>query len=325
MINLAILGTGMIAGEALQALQSVPEVKVRTVFARPQSRTKAEALAARYGIGSVDTDYDQLLHRDDIDFVYIGLVNSVHYEYARKALEADKNVILEKPSCPTAGETRRLAQLARQRGLYLFEAVTFLHAPFFNQIAEALPLLGLIKLILCNYSKYSSRYDRYLKGDVAPVFDPAQNGGAFLDLNIYNINFLVGLFGKPDHVFYAPNRGFNGVDTSGVALCMYPTKTASCTAAKDSVSPSFISVQGEKGWLRVEGTPDDFKYWQLCCNGKVSKFSLERTEHRMTDEFRDFNRIYTGHRYAAMEHFLDISVAVSEVADEALASMKARK
>lgn len=324
-MNIAILGTGMIAGEALQALQSVPEIKVRTIYARPQSRLKAEALAARYGIDRIDTDYGQLLQSKDIDFVYIGLVNSIHYEYARKALEAGKNVILEKPSCPEASQTAHLAQLARRRHLYLFEAVTFLHAPFFGQIAEALPHIGPIKLILCNYSKYSSRYDRYLKGDVAPVFDPKQNGGALLDLNIYNINFIVGLFGKPAHACYAPNCGFNGIDTSGVAIFTYPTKIASCVAAKDSDGPSFISVQGEKGWLRIEGTPDNFKYWQLCCNGKTEKFNLQSTEHRMTDEFRDFNRIFAGHDYAAMEHFLDISVAVSEVADEALATMRSQR
>ena len=92
-MKLAIVGTGMIAGEALKALQYVPQIETVAIYARPQSQAKGEELARQYGIAKVFTDYDELL-REDLDFVYIGNINSVHYEYGMKALAAGRNLIM---------------------------------------------------------------------------------------------------------------------------------------------------------------------------------------------------------------------------------------
>ena len=93
-MKLAILGTGKIVHDALDALKEVPDIEITSVFARPKSRAKAEALAKERNIPQVWTDYAQLLAEDAADFVYVGLVNTVHYEYAKQALEAGKNVII---------------------------------------------------------------------------------------------------------------------------------------------------------------------------------------------------------------------------------------
>ena len=104
-MNLAILGTGLIVNEgALPALVEVPEISVTAIFARPHSRDKAENLAKKYSIKKIYTDYDELLADSEIDFVYIGLINSVHFDYAKKALLANKNVIVEKPFATSAAE-----------------------------------------------------------------------------------------------------------------------------------------------------------------------------------------------------------------------------
>ena len=96
-MKLGVIGTGKIVEDALYAIQPVREIQVNAIFARPHSRSKGESLAAAYAIPTVYTDYDELLESGDIDTVYIGLINSAHYEYAKRALEKRKNVILEKP------------------------------------------------------------------------------------------------------------------------------------------------------------------------------------------------------------------------------------
>ena len=94
-MKLAILGTGFIVKEgALPALREVPEIEVTAIFSRPKSRNVAEGLAKQYDIPKVYTDYDELLASTEVDFVYVGLTNSVHYEYAKKALMAGKHVIM---------------------------------------------------------------------------------------------------------------------------------------------------------------------------------------------------------------------------------------
>ena len=182
---------------ALPALKNVPEIEVIAIYARQHSKGVAENLAKEYSIPKVVTEYAEILQDESVDFVYIGLVNSVHYEYAKQALLAGKNVIVEKPFAATAAEVKEISELALAKGLYVFEAVTSLHLPNFQTVKASLVKIGRIKMVTANYSQYSSRYDRYLQGEVLPAFDPAKFGGALTDINIYNINIIIALFGSP--------------------------------------------------------------------------------------------------------------------------------
>ncbi len=83
-MNLGIVGTGKIVADALYAMQPIKEIKIRSIFARPRSLKKGEDFARKYDIPSVFTDYDEMLEMEDIDTVYIGLINTVHYEYAKR-------------------------------------------------------------------------------------------------------------------------------------------------------------------------------------------------------------------------------------------------
>ena len=315
-MKLAIIGTGKIVHDALFAMAPLTQIQLGAVFARPHSRDKGEALAAQYGIAEVYTDYDALLERADIDTVYIGLVNSAHYAYARRALEKGKHVILEKPFTGTLAEAEDLFRLAGAQGRYVFEAITVLHNEVIEKMRADLPKLGRIRMMLSNYSQYSSRYDRYLAGDVVPSFDPALQGGALRDINVYNIHYAAALFGAPLGTRYFPNIGFNGVDTSGTLVMTYDGFSAVCTAAKDSDSPCFVCVQGEKGWMRIDGKPnvapnlttvlfDDSRERVRDSAGGMVRASETQTlvpapaRHRMTREFEDFARIIDGHDDAA--------------------------
>ncbi len=319
MLKLAILGTGFIVREgALPALQSVPEIEVTAIFARPQSKEKAEALAQQYRVPQVYTDYDELLASEAVDFVYVGLTNSVHYEFAKRALLAGKHVIMEKPFASTVAEAKELAELALSQGLYMFEAVTLLYTPNYQAIKEKLPSLGRICAVQANYSQYSSRYDRYLQREVLPAFDPAMSGGALYDINIYNLNFIIGLFGAPQKVKYLPKRGFNGIDTSGTMIMEYEDFTALALGAKDSESPCFITVQGEKGWLRVVGAPNALQAFEVSLHGSrtTTRYELNRYPQRMVHEFQEFARIYAQRDYEAVKTGLKLSLAVLETAEQ---------
>lgn len=336
-MKLAIIGTGKIVHEALYAVQPVKKIQLTAIFGRPHSRDKAEALAKQYQIPAVYTDYEQLLQEADADTVYIGLVNSVHYEYAKKALQAGKNVILEKPFTPTSAEAQELADLAKSKGLFLFEAITVLHTNIFHAMQETLPKLGNIKLMLCNYSQYSSRYDKYLQGEITAGFEPAY-GGALNDLNVYNIHYVVALFGLPKALQYYPTYGYNGVDTSGTLMLTYDNFTAVCSAAKDSDSPCFVSVQGEKGWLRIDGKPNVAPALDTSvveadkppvpdeAGSMVRPTSQQHIEnkayHRMTPEFAAFADIIDAKDFAQRDQLLAETVNVVKVLELAHASVK---
>lgn len=319
-MKLAILGTGLIVKEgALPALKQVPEIEVAAIFALPRSKAVVENIAAKNDIAKVYTDYDELLANPDIEFVYIGLINSVHYEYTKKALEAGKNVIVEKPFASAAAEVAELCELALSKKLYIFEAVTLRYLPNFAAIREALPKLGKIRAVLANYSQYSSRYDKYLQGEVLPVFDPKRSGGALYDINIYNLNFIIGLFGAPQEVSYTANIGFNGIDTSGFATLKYDEFIAVAFGAKDSESPSFVSIQGEKGWIKVSGAPNELNSFEIHLHksGETTRYELNKYSHRMVHEFKEFEQIYRTNDFEKMRSELDVSLAVIRAAEKA--------
>lgn len=321
MINIAILGTGKIVPEAIEAIQVGGKFNVAAIWARPHSRDKAVALAQKFGIGKVFTDYGELLADSEIEFVYVGLVNAVHYEYAKKALEAGKHVILEKPFTVKAAEAEELTKLATEKGLYLFEAITTLHCPNFYKICESMKDLGNIKIIQCNFSQYSSRYDSYKEGKIAPAFDLKLYGGALYDLNIYNINFIAGLFGAPKNVEYVANIGYNGVDTSGFLVLKYDNFIAHCTAAKDSGSPSFLIIQGDNGFIRVNSTPNELKNVEINIRGREAEsLNLNQFDHRMVHEFIEFAETFENRDYNKMCAGLETSKIVVKVAETAIKS-----
>ena len=316
MINIAILGTGKIIPEAVEAIQTSKKFNVAVIWAREHSRDKAQTLAEKFHVEKISTNLDEILNDSTIDFVYIGLVNSVHYEYAKKFLDAGKNVIVEKPFTNTYDEAKKLVDLAVAKKLYLFEAITNIHLPNFAEIKNLLEKLGEIKLIQANYSQYSSRYDDYKNGKVAPAFNPEMYGGALRDLNVYNINLVAKLFGLPKKISYNANRGFNGVDTSGILILEYENFKASLTAAKDSASPSYFMIQGDNGYIKVDSAPNVFKNVEINLGGEIKKFDKNLYENRMVSEFIEFGNIFEEKNYAAMENYLKNSLDVMKIISE---------
>ena len=272
---------------------------------------KRGRIAERYSIEKVYTDYDELLSSDEIDTVYVGLINSVHYEYAKRALLAGKDVILEKPFTTSAEETEERANIARENGRFLFEAITNRHSAVYEMIKEKLPEIGRIRMAMGNYSQYSSRYDRYKKGDVAPAFDPAAFGGALNDLGIYNLSLVVSILGVPVSSHYDANIGFNGVDISGVVTMIYDDFIVTLSVAKDSDSPCYFTIQGEDGYLRIPGKPNEAEKLEVWTrkNG-LEEFSPTPDKNRLVREFVDFAKMQRENDRDRMLSELDMTVKV---------------
>ncbi|WP_019552457.1 Gfo/Idh/MocA family protein [Propionispira raffinosivorans] len=320
-MKLGIIGTGVIVSEALEALRQVETIHCIAIWARSHSKDKALALADQYKIPKVYTDYAEMLCDLELEVVYIGIINSQHYSYVKQALLAGKHVIVEKPFTSTSKEAQELVTIAKHKKLFLFEAVTLLHLPNFTAIKKALPELGEIKMVQCNYSQYSRRYGKYMQGEVLPAFDPKLSGGALYDINIYNLNFVIGLFGTPKEVHYMANIGFNGIDTSGVLTLKYDGFAAVCVGAKDSVSPSLLTIQGTQGYIRVHGAPNTLESFTLSVEEQEVTNNENLYEHRMVHEFIVFEEIYRRQDLSRCYAYLEQSLQVMAVANQARAEI----
>lgn len=305
-MKLALLGTGKIVQELLPVLAELG-IRPQALLGTERSRSRAKDLAARFGIEGVYFDYEALLETSGADAVYVGLPNALHFDFAKKALLRGLHVIVEKPAVPTLAEFRALRALAGERGLLLLEAMTIPHLPAFRQMREDLPRLGPVRTAILNFSQYSSRYDAFLRGEIAPAFDPRQAGGALMDLNVYNLHLALHLFGPPEAVHYQASVR-RGVDTGGVLTLGYRDKTVACVGAKDCQGANLSCIQGEAGRIEIAQPVSCADGYELVFrSGERERRETPGPRHRLSYEFEAFREILDGGRREIAEDLLDVS------------------
>ena len=312
-MNLGIVGAGMIVKDFLSFTHELPEIKLEAIVARNIENLKN--LQSIYNIKEIFTDLDECLSNPSIDTIYVAVPNNLHYSVAKKALEAGKNVICEKPFTLDYHETVELFELAESKNLILIEAITNQYLPNYLEIKENLSQIGNIRLVECNYSQLSSRYEVFKKGIIAPVFDKNQGGGVLGDLNIYNIHFVVGLFGAPKNSEYYPNI-VREVDTSGILILEYDEFKVVCIAAKDTYNNSYANIQGDKGLIKVIGTLNEVPNYIIKNNEVEMKVNKNIHKHRMYSEFKKFIDVIDNKDFDFMEKQKEHSLAVMEVIDK---------
>ena len=310
-MNIGILGTGSIARTMAAEFAKVPAFRCEAVCSRQQAT--GEALAQQFGISKVYTDYDAMLADPDIELVYIATPNSLHYAQTKAALLAGKNVLCEKPFVPTVAEADELIALAKEKHLFLFEAITTAHHPNYALAKQYLDDIGSLRIVSCTFCQYSSRYDAFCAGETPPVFDPACAGGALMDLGVYNVSYIVGLFGEPNQVHYTANVE-RGIDTSGILTMDYTGFKAVSMAAKDCAAPARCIIQGTKGYIQQKSTAN-------CCGGitfhpnegKEEHYNLNGGRPREAAEFETFARAMESGDQELCTRMQDTSIAVSRV------------
>ena len=310
-MKLGILGTGMIVQEFLPWLVEQGPFTVQAVCSTERSAPLAQELCRQYGVPQHTTNYLELLQW--VDVVYIAVPNMQHTRFVRVALEAGRHVIVEKPMTPTAAQTEELVALARRKNVFLFEAVTTQYLENYGKIRELLPRVGTVKLVQCNFSQYSSRYDAFCAGQVAPSFDPACAGGALMDLGVYNISYIVGLFGEPNQVHYTANMERN-IDTSGILTMDYSGFKAVSIVAKDCGAPARYVIQGTKGYILQKSTANRCGGVTFHPNeGKEEHYNLNGGRPRQAAEFEAFARAMETGDQELCTRMQDTSIAVSRV------------
>lgn len=316
-MNVGIAGAGKIVPRFLDAQRSIAELQVKAICASQRSRERMERLAEEYSISSLYFDYKAMLRDHCLDVIYVAVPNHLHYSFSKQALEQGKFIICEKPFCSSADELRDLAALAEENGLYLFEAISNQYFPTYQKVRELLPRLGDIKIVEMNFSQYSSRYDAFRQGEILPVFDPAKSGGALMDLNVYNVHFILGLFGTPEDVQYFANMEKN-IDTSGILILEYPGFVCTVTAAKDSSAPFRISIQGNEGCIHSDCPSNSFdRFFFETKDKQRTEYALNEAKGRLYYELKAFADMVTALDLKLNQSRLEHSLAVQRILDMA--------
>lgn len=316
-MKIGILGSGMIVPTHVDTVKIVDGVEDVAICCRPDSLERTNALAAEYNLKWVYTDYNEMLENPEIDAIYVAVPNHLHYEMSLKALQAKKYVICEKPFTTTLNEAKHLFEVAKENGVMIWEAITTIYLPNFLDMKNKLADLGVVKIVQSNYSQYSSRYDNFQKGIVMSAFDPKCCGGALMDINIYNLHMVCGLFGKPSSVNYLANIE-RDIDTSGIVTLDYPTFKAVCIGSKDNGAPGGTQVQGTLGYMRTL-TPAficESYEWQLN-KQELHQVNVNDSKMRMKYELIAFEKMFREQDYVKYEEVKNHTLTVVEVAQMA--------
>ncbi|MBR5636553.1 MAG: Gfo/Idh/MocA family oxidoreductase [Pseudobutyrivibrio sp.] len=315
-MKLGIAGSGVIVQEVLSFIDEIGFEEIY-ICGRKQSEAKLNELAKKYHLKGIYTDYDELL-ASDVDVIYIGVLNDMHFDYSKRAIEAGKHVICEKPITIHLSELEELDQLSKDKGVMLFEAMSIYHMPAYKQLQQDVKLVGELKLCNFNYSQMSSRYKVFHQGVATPaVFDPAHVGGALRDLNVYNLSAMVGLFGMPKSATYSPNIE-KGVDTSGVLLADYGSFKCICAATKDCNAPGPSTIQGVDATICIYPHVNGMTEYDVLFNDadtETKEVDLSDGSHRLFFEFMEFKRAIETNDLSLQKQIMEYSKAVAGIID----------
>ncbi|MDD7305735.1 MAG: Gfo/Idh/MocA family oxidoreductase [Peptoniphilaceae bacterium] len=315
-MKLGIIGSGKIVKDVLSFIGKIEDIELEAIGSTERSYEKCQQLKEEYGIKKAYKTGEDLLNDPDVEVTYIAVPNFLHYDMAKKALKANKHVICEKPFTSNSRQLNELIDLARNKNLILLEAISNIYLPNVAKIKDSLKEIGNVRIVSFNYSQYSSRYDAFKVGKIAPVFDVNKDGGALVDLNIYNIHLMVDLFGQPQKSTYLANVN-KGIDTSGILCLDYGDFKAIAIGAKDSTAPLNSTIQGDEGSIVFE-VPNEVRYFDLNLNNKDSKrINVQNDEHRLYYEFVEFERIIREKDYKKMKEKLQHSIKVLNLVEEA--------
>ncbi|MEG0275798.1 MAG: Gfo/Idh/MocA family oxidoreductase [Coprobacillus sp.] len=314
-MKLGILGTGMIVKDLLHTFHEF-NIEKAYILGTNETKEETESLKNEYHLDKAYYDYDELL-ASDVDTIYCALPNHLHYMFCKKALENHKHVIIEKPITTNPIELKDLILLAKKNHKIILEAMNIHYLPAYLSLKEHIKDLGQLKIVSFNYSQYSSRYNAFKEGNILPAFDYQKAGGALMDLNVYNLHAIIGLFGRPLNVEYYANIE-KQIDTSGIVMLDYGSFKAVSIAAKDCKAPIVNTIQGDNGYIRITSPVNQMRNYLLADNqGKESVQEFNETDHRLIYEFKEFIRIIETLDYDKSYEMLETSLIVSEVMKEA--------
>lgn len=314
-INLGTIGSGPIVHTILDAVQMTEGIACAAVYSR--TREKGQELAAQYGVSKVYTDLNEMFADESVNFIYVASPNLLHYQQTKAALLAGKNVICEKPFCTRAQQARELVELSKERGLFLIDAVPTAFLPNLEILKRKLPKVGRIKLVLSNYSQYSSRYDLVKMGEVPNIFNPEFGGGCLMDINFYNVYLNAALFGMPKAYTYYPNRCGSLADTSGILVMQYDGFISEAAGAKDTWGVNYFQIEGEDGYIYIKGGSNGLAEVKVVTREKEEVFNCQENPNRWLYEIRNMAKMIKENDHVQNDRNLDVMLIVMEILESA--------
>ena len=290
-VKLGVIGTNFVSDWLCESAAVSEGIECAAVYSR--TAEKGGEFAAKHGIPAVYTDMEAFLS-SDIGAVYIASPNFLHYPQAMAAVRHGKHVLVEKPACLNRRQFECLTEAAEKAGVTVLEAMRPGHDPAMERAREAIGRIGTVRRAVFDFCQYSSRYDRYRRGEILNAFNPALGNAALMDIGVYAVHCCAMLFGEPASVRAESVILPNGMEGMGTAFLSYPGMQAEIVWSKitDSVNPSVITGEDGAVILGKLSTAESVELRPR--GGEPVDLTGERPENNMVYEIADFVRAIRG-------------------------------
>jgi predicted dehydrogenase len=282
-----------------------------------RSKSSADAFGDRFDVPRRYDSYDELVHDDQIDAVYVATPHPMHFDNASLALNAGKAVLVEKAFTMTGEEARDLVALARLRHLFLMEAMWTRFLPHVVALRELIGAgrLGEIVSLEADHGQWFELDPNFR------LFAPELGGGALLDLGVYPVSFASMLLGTPERISALVEPAFTGVDGQVSMVFGYESgaqSTLTCTSLARTATRACVS-----GTLaRVEIAGDFYAPTTMTLitrDGESEEFRFDTHGRGLHYEADEVARCVRNGQTESTIMPLDESVAIMETMDRVLA------
>jgi scyllo-inositol 2-dehydrogenase (NADP+) len=214
-IKWGILGPGWIATKFANALKVVDDAELYAVAS--SKIENAKKFAQEFNAPKAYGSYEELVKDPDVDVVYVATTHNFHYANTMLCLENGKHVLCEKPFAINGKEVRAMIAKAKEKNLFLMEALWSRFLPHVIKAKEIIDSgeIGKVKLFT---SCFSVKSDYGLEHR---QFNKDLCGGALLDIGIYNVFLSLFLLGKPQSFKSMATIGVTDVDFAESSIFKY--------------------------------------------------------------------------------------------------------
>lgn len=243
-LNLGVVGNGRIAKRFVKESKYVSGINVDYVYGRNEEHIKN--FAQDLDLNSYYTDYDKFLSQ--VDAIYVAVPHTMHYEFAKKALLANKHVLCEKPITLSTEQTKELFKIANEKKLILQEAIKTAYAPCFDKLVSMAQsgIIGEIKDVDATFTKL-------IKDKTLREYNSELGGGSLTELGSYPLFVITKLLGtNPVNVeFVTSIDKETNVDIMTKVILKYDSAIATANVGIGIKKEGQCIISGTEGYIYI--------------------------------------------------------------------------
>lgn len=245
-MKVGFLGTGRIAATLAETFAQIDGIELYATASR--SLDKAKEFAKEHGFAKAYGSYAELAEDADVELVYIATPHSRHYEDMKLCVEHGKAVLCEKAFTMNSGQAKKIAELAKAKGVFVTEAIWTRYMPSRKLINDVIAsgIIGKPSTLTANLS--------YVIAHKPRIVTPELAGGALLDVGVYGLNFAFMHFGteieRIETSVQFTDTGVDGQET--ITLFYKDGRMAVLTHGIYARSDRQGIIYGDKGYIVVE-------------------------------------------------------------------------